>query len=500
LTAANLLLLLSFLYPKPMRTSSVIGLFLLLILFADPLRAQDNYLEQKIGWRGNGIELHSITDKAKQRSCTFVVGSDSIRALIADNQLLVVQQFSIPRLPNEQVLGGFFKEDRIYLFTEGGGMGDNMHRWEMNIATGQAMEIFIPLDLKKERVVDRISGGDHFLYFTVDKQTAEFIIYDFNQSPDYSTLRYKFGEGIWKDLTNIGFFKRSIDVEKVDVEEVCALDVAVNKNKLYLHNDTLLLIMNNHLDSTQVFSFDLQHKKVNDWLIKHGSGSTLAETNSVAHNSFLLGDNLYYVRATYDNLLLEVVNLHGGAALKTFFAGKEEPISFKNTSIIQEGTASSATAFRELENTGQLLRKMVNGEAVINAAPIENGQIRLTVGSFAKVKGSSGKTGIMPGAAPGAPDRTTNLDGMWTPFGNWTLVGGFRRNTWTKSARFITLLNGNTFEHVDGEAGWSISERIEKYAEEIKIPPRAESLFKMNGHCYYAFYDKRDYRLVILEF
>jgi hypothetical protein len=460
-----------------------------LALFTNYLPAQDNSFEQRIGWRGNQVELHTVTDKAKKQSCTFVASYDSIRAFVTGDQLQLIKHFGIVRLPNEKILGGFFHEDRVFMFTETNGY-DELHRWEFDLATGNATQKFIPFDLKKEKVVDRISGGDHFLYFTVDKKTSEFIIYDFNNADEYSTLRYHFGDGIWNDLTDAGLFKRSIDVEKVDLEGECSLDVAVNKNKIYLQSDTLFLVMNNHLDSTQVFSFDLHGKKVDPSLIKHGSGAPALPGASTAYNSFLLRGRLYYVRATLDNLYLEVVDVRDGTTIKTFVAEKDDSIYFKNTPIIQEGSVYSGNTSRELGKTRQLLRKMINGDAVITATPDSNGLVKLMIGSFAKISGGRGGGGMtyIPGAGPGLSG------GMWVP------AGGFSRSTWTKSARFITLLNGNTYEHVNGDAGWSINERIEKYTEEIKIPPQAENLFMMNGHYYYAFYDKTDRRLVIIEF
>ena len=44
--------------------------------------AQQKHFEQIIGWRGKAIQLHTISDKTKQQSCTFVVGNGSIRAII----------------------------------------------------------------------------------------------------------------------------------------------------------------------------------------------------------------------------------------------------------------------------------------------------------------------------------------------------------------------------------------------------------------------------------
>ena len=79
-------------------------------------------------------------------------------------------------------------------------------------------------------------------------------------------------------------------------------------------------------------------------------------------------------------------------------------------------------------------------------------------------------------------------------------TGGFYRNNWVKSARFKTLLNASTFEHIDGTPGNSINEKIEYYTGGIKIPPEAENLFMTNSRYYHAYYDKTLRKLVILKF
>lgn len=472
-----------------MRTILRTLIFVFLTLFANYLPAQDNSLEQPIGWRGNDVELHSITDKAKQQACTIVEGPDSIRAFVTDKELQIVQQFGLVRLPKEQVLGGFFDGNRVYLFIENDNYHE-LHRQELDLATGNTTDKWIAFDLEKEQVIDRISGGDRFLCFTADRKTSEFIIYDFSRSDSFATLRYNFDKDIWHDLTDGGLFNRSINVEKIDLEGECNLEAAAEKNKLYLQNDTLFLVMNNHLDSTQVFSFDLQQKKVNFHLIKHGSGSS--GNSSVSYNSFLLRNKLYYVRANPDSLLLQVVDLYSGAAVKTFVAGKDDSISFKNTPIMQEGSAYSATTSRELDRTAQLLRKMVNGDAVIIASPHENNQVQLMIGSYTKLKGDIGKSMYVPGHSVGSHFITGGY--------RWIPASGFKRNTWIKSARFKTLLNGNTYDPADGDTNRSINEQIDKFADEFRKPPQAENLYMVNGRYYYAFYDRTDYRLVILEF
>lgn len=188
--------------------------------------AQQKHFEQVIGWRGNAIQLHTISDKSKQQSCTFVVGNESLKALVFNNKVEVIQQFNITLQSIEKVLGGFIRDNKAYLFTEQAG-NDILHNWVLDITTGETKDSFIEFDLKKEKVVDHLSGGDRFLYCTSNNKTSEFIIYNFTSEQQFDTLRYHFDETGWNDLTKERAFTRKVSLEKVDLEGECSIDVAV---------------------------------------------------------------------------------------------------------------------------------------------------------------------------------------------------------------------------------------------------------------------------------
>ncbi|HEX6432090.1 MAG TPA: hypothetical protein VF008_30575, partial [Niastella sp.] len=448
--------------------------------------AQQKHFEEYIGWRGNKIELHTISNKSKDQSCTFVVDIDSIRAFVFNNEVAVIQQFNFACKASEKVLGGFIRDSKVYFFTEQKGK-DMLHNWVLDITTGNIKDYLVEFDLKKEKVVDYLNGGDRFLYFTARNKTSEFIIYNFTGEQQWDTLRYAFNEGGWDDITALNGAGRSVSVQKVDLEGECSINTAVRGNKLYPRNDTLFLVMNNHRDSTHVYSFDLVHKKVNNWVIKHHTGGDVSPNGDYSDNSFLLRNKLYYLLATLDSLCIQVVDLYTGVIKRSYVANKEDDISFKNTPIVQEGGTYSFGALRELGKTKQLLRKLVNGDAVITATLNANNQVEIIVGSFAKMTSGFNGGMVKPAGGPGS-------SGVAVP------AGGFYRNTWLKSAHFKMLLNADTFEHVEGAVGNSINARIEYYTIGVKIPWEAENLFMTNGRYYHAYYDKTLRKLVILKF
>jgi len=138
---------------------------LLAFVIALDLSAQQKFFEEPIGWHGKKIELHTISDLAKQQHCLFLLNSDSIRVFLMDNNQTVIQHFYIPRVSGEDFLGGFIKGTKIYAFLQTSSGVSDIHCWVLEIPGGTGDDYTIPFEMKHERAVDQVSCGDHFLFF-----------------------------------------------------------------------------------------------------------------------------------------------------------------------------------------------------------------------------------------------------------------------------------------------------------------------------------------------
>jgi hypothetical protein len=464
-------------------------IFFLFSFWSIQVVAQNKQFVAFMGWSGKRIELQTISNRTRQSNCTFVVGSDSIRAFVFTGPLKLMRQFSLPIKSDEKLLGGFMRDSSVYMFTEQKGK-DELHCSALNVVTEKVKENFIPFDPKKEKTVTYISAGNHFLYVTASNKANELILYNFSSEQPGTALRYPFSDAQWNDLTTAGFLTRTVKLEKIDQEGDVDLDALVKNNKLYVNNESVLLVMNNHIDSTHVINFDLKQQKVSSWVIDHNPGKPAPKRISYSDNSFLFRNKLYYARATRDNLLVQIVDPYSGAIDRSFSTSSDDEISYKNTPVFQEGNSNGGKGLRDLAKTSQLLRKMIDGSAVISAKPHGNNEIEVVVGSHMN------RTVNVP-----TPGPVTSVQPYPGSYGTMMTrqPGGFRRETWIKSTHFKMLLNAD-YSHLAGEPGTSINERIERYTANLKIEPESENIFVTNGQYYYAYYDKAERRLVILKF
>lgn len=426
-----------------------------------------------IGWRGKDVELHSVSDKENKQHCLFLIGSDSIKGLLLDNSGAVSHTYTVPRVGKEKMQGGFIRGGRICIYMYNSS-DEVMHALVFD--GDSARENVIPLPMKKEKELDKISCGDHFIYFTINKKSSELVIYDFRDEMKFDTLRYHFEDDLWKKLTK-GSLSREADVGAVDEDGKWSVEAAQNANKIYYVHDSLFLVMNNERGVTGIIAFDLLHRQTRSWVVTQSDFIAPPDRpQAYSDNSFLLDGRLYYVQATFDSLFVQANDLYSGELIKRFLSKRDDQIEFKNTPIIQEGQTFSAKGSKELDKTRQLLRRMVNGRAMIVASREGNGRVVLTIGSYAQAGGGGGFVGGGPVAGGG---------GVSSP---GTYVGG--GPTWTRSARFKMLLDENSSEHVVGDVGQGMDEKIESFTSDKNVPEHTETVFMLGSDYVYAYYDK----------
>jgi hypothetical protein len=471
-------------------------LSLLMIPFVLHLFAQQKIYEEPVGWASNNIELHTIADKGGQLHCLFLMNEDSVRAVVMDKSRSVLQHFFFPRVHGEDFKGGFVRENTIYAFFQKGSGSADLHCWKWNIVNAAGEEHLISLGMKHERAVGQISCGDHFLFFSVNRKASEFALYDFRDEQRCDTMHYQFPAGVWEALTTEhGIGKREIDFSEIDPEGECSTALARSPNKLYWLKDTLFLLMNqSEKGVTKVFSFDIANKKTSTRKIVHNNAAVTVnpEYGLYVDNSMLLDDRLYFVSAEPEKLSLQVRDFHSGELLREFMVRSEEEIPFKNTAIIREDGAFSKPDGRKPLKTSQLISRMTDdGEALIVATREDSGRIGLTIGSY-KIKGSGSGIPVVGGLGA--------LGAVGALISAASVGAHFARNNWSGSARFLTVLDSASAKHLPGDVNTTLEERIELYTANIAIPPGAENLFRNNSRYVYAYYDRAEHKLAMVDF
>jgi hypothetical protein len=473
----------------------------LTVSFFGTVSGQEIIHREHIGWSGGDVEMHTFSDKPGYLRCTVLANDDSIRLFLSDPSDYLGKEFNISRAQGEEILGGFIDQHKIYLFC-GYKNPRGFHNYVFNIDDGTFTQNLVISEGKKGNVIDRISAGDCFMVFSINKKTSEFTISRWSIPDSADIITYAVNDkDIWDEITVSSGFSRDIKISKVDEPGLPDVSVVGSQRKLYLVHDTIFLLLNSNKGNTKVFAFDTRRKSffsrfitnealrivMNDKeLDKNSPIEYVSSYSGYTDNSFLLDGKLYFASASSDRLHISIMDFYSGAELKKFSVNRDDSIPFKNTPVIQEGQLYGFGVKKELTKTKQLLRKMTAGNAVIAALKDSLG-VGLTIGSNKEMQQmGSGGSFVPMGSTPGAM--------MYMP------SGGFSRSTWTKSVRFRMLIDSSSLNYIPGEMEPSINDRIETFTRDIKIPNNAENLLFHDGKYLYIYYDKKERSLVYCHF
>lgn len=433
-------------------------------------KSQVEILNKNIGWRGD-VELYSLQTIDPMQPVLFLFSEDSIRVMVFDRPDSISKEFSVNRFLFDNFLGASKVGNKIYLFLRHR-QPEGMLIYTFNLRDESVLQSFVVFEGDDEKVIGSMGSGERFVYLTADRKKSHFILYNWHDEETSDTLIFPFkNEKVWDDLSFATLIKPETNMAKVYNEGESGVIIASKPNKLYFKNDSVYFIMNNNDGVASIYGFDIKghrtfYREITpNNIYKSGSKSV---KNNYVDNSFLLGGNLYFVSATYDSLDIRISDFNTGRLLKSFTCTKTDMIPFRNTPIIQGGSS---------EKTSQLLKKMVNSTAAIEAVRDSAG-ISIAIGSYNIVEVGGYMT-----------PNTTGFSSSWEP-----------RTTWVNSTHFRFLVDSNTFDHIDGSISSGLNVRIDKYLKDIDVPKNGKCILTIGGVYYLAYYDSKKRSFSLIKF
>jgi len=467
---------------------------LLLILIPVISLAQEKKLEIDFNAPKSSLgtyDTYSFVNKGKDRVCILAVNDNDVKGYILNQDYVLLKEFHAGKQPLSQVvIGGFFAGDKIHFLLARDENDDEITHFIYDPATDLNNFISADLQIKKSMYMGGLSLGDQFLFVSVKKKEDKISVYRFSGKQTHEVLQFDYPasgieeESLYKAFSKESGLSRSSEIAYVNGWEVPSIEKAKDYCKMYYLNDSLIITIDKSVNKTQVIELDLKTQKTTGRVIKRTFAmcSDVKDPAFLSQSSFLLDRYLYSVVCCSNALQLSVHNFYDGKIIRQYTTAKDEEISFRNTDILQEGSASFSGAERKIEKTKQLLRKMTNGRALIIARNLKPSIVELTIGSYTVT--SSGGGGMwMGGAGPGA----TSI---------YVSTGGFSRG-WVKSARFKTLLKVSDFEKTNDEIEKPLDEIIDTYTKNIKIPEGCEGVYPVNEKLAYYYLDRKALKLVV---
>ncbi|MFT5891949.1 MAG: hypothetical protein ACI9Y7_002056 [Dokdonia sp.] len=283
-------------------------------------------------------------------------------------------------------------------------------------------------------------------------------------------------------------------ITKIDNRVPNTIERSSSENKLYHQGDTVYITFEDEESHTILNTLDLSSLELTTKTVSYPKGKIDEFKN---FNSFIHGENFFHIASSRDEMIFQVKNFDN-EVLKEFYVTQEDSIEFKNSPIIQDGSAYRRKK-RELTTTKQYLRKITSGDIGVSIHQ-ENQRYQITLGSHALLSsgGGGGFTGVPGGPVGGTTIPVPNGGSLYVPAYNPTFssYGGYGYS----KAVYVNGLFDSKFNHIkDEEFKDNIFDRIKEYQDELKWDT-AEDVFIHNSKTYFSYWSTKDQEYSLIQF
>ena len=352
------------------------------------------------------------------------------------------------------------------------------------------------LNYSSEKFIQTASINNKFYLISTRSGIDGLFIYEFNSDGsmkknniDLSHLNFisKYGKKI-----KVGdFLTRTYnqkDINKVDESVPNAIEVVANHKKMYIRDNNIIFTFDNNKSLTQVLSINLNTLKATSKTFT----KPLSETKNSRKNtnSFIYNDYIFVLASSKEELVLDINDYDSGKAQKKLSIFKDQPITFKNTPIIQEGGFYNSR--RELEKTKKFLRKINAGKIGV-AVRKSNKNYQITLGGYTLQQSGGMMMGGMVGGMIGgiAVASIGNATVFFNP-----IQFSYNASVNTKSTRIECLFNTN-FEHINGE----IEENVfDKMKDDDYSKPIGLTVIKYKDYFIKGTYDRKTKMYILKKY
>lgn len=305
---------------------------------------------------------------------------------------------------------------------------------------------------KNEKFIQTVTSKNKFYLISGSKVRNQLFIYSFDKNGkpkrnyiDISNLRFISSKGSKTNL--LSFLIMDNNIKKFEENTPNSIELTSEERKMYVRENSIIITLDHHKMFTQVLEIDINTFIANTFHFKKPS---LGE-KSRRTNSYLNGENLFTIAVTKEKFTIEILDFKTGNLIKEYSTNKNDPITFKNTAIIQEG--GMYDSYRELGKTKRFLRRIGKGNTGISARKIKN-QFHLIIGGYIVQSSNAGMMMPFGGVSIGSISTATI-------FFNPTQIA-FNSFTNNKTTRIESLFD-EKFNHIEGEIKENAFDKMQEY-------------------------------------
>jgi hypothetical protein len=436
------------------------------------------------------------------------------RYLLYNNKMQLMSEFSpadgldktVFNFDDQQYLGGTAGKGKfyfVYKVTDKKFLGhDTYYQIETvdpitkQVSNKQLFEIS-----KDEKLI--ISFGNFGQYFsiTVNNSTGELKLYGLNPSGESfikSFIVHIPATSAKKKLTDF-----LDDIQLVSSDEEPGLDAAVEKVKLFYSPGKISILVNERDDPTHILYINTQNFSFEEKSIDHSS-LTKNDRGKSYVNSYLFENRLFSLVLNKKNIRIAVYDPATGNLLKTHEINEDtDPETFAEIPFT-ENRSGGVGDLKKVDNPRKVIKMLDKGSEGIMVYKYNKGELIITIGTYDVYKtsypGSDPVHNTYYSHDPISPSSRYAGGGLYT--NDYIFRPGFPsitryRANFYKSTQFKLMLDYSTLNLVNGEAPFSVNNKIKDYINNGK--GLVTNQFHINEKQYIGFYNSDRMEYVIEE-
>ncbi|GGG13549.1 hypothetical protein GCM10011344_12780 [Dokdonia pacifica] len=447
------------------------------------------------------VENYSLSDE-KTNNLAIVIGQkDKIAGYLYNANFEKIGEASGIRLKRryKETIGYSITDETTYTLVYGTDSRKKFGYVSIDLKTGEIVSNEIDFTFDGEKYLETIHFENRMIMMSATKSNAlilrEFTpnftfkkIATFQLDPDdeeQKLLNSGFRFDIFGANTRGG-------ITKIDNRVPNRIERASKENKLYHQKDKVYITFEDEESYTILNTLDLSSLELTTETFSYPKGKIDEFKN---FNSFIHGENFFHIASSRDEMIFQIKNFDN-TILKEYYVAQEDSIEFKNSPIIQHGSAYRNKK-RELNTTKQFLRKITSGNIGVSIHQ-ENLQYQITLGSHAVINSGGGYVGGPVGPVGGTTIAVPNGGSVFIPAYNpaFSSYGGYGFS----KAVYVNGLFDTDFNHIkDKEFQDNIFDRIKEFQDELKWDT-AEDVFIHNGTTYFSFWNTKEQKYTLLKF
>lgn len=357
-------------------------LFLLFCIFYNTLLLSQTLLNSYPLHLNRPLEnsqLLNIQDEKTKDVYVFAADDKYVTILKYNPSLFLTNRYidSIKNVDKRIIMGHSISEDGnpiLYWATEN---LKNLRivKYYLDLKNTRTLNFDFPVN--NEYIITTFQKNNTFYVLSKETNQQHLLLYEFNNGKCEIKM-FDLSEIIFQNDTgqNMAFntVLRYYPMEKMDTEQLNAIDKAANKSKIYVLDQEILLTFDYSSKKTQVVSLNMETLAVTGKNILQPVSKKASKTS----NSFFYENKLLQIKANNDEFLFDVKDLKSGTTLKSMAIDKKDTIPFKNSPLFIQINDKKP---QQIKKTSSFLKQLSNLNSGISAFKNRN-TIFISFGGF----------------------------------------------------------------------------------------------------------------------